>query len=195
MNKQNAASFSENFAIFQLRHAHVRKDTRLSPAFPYWKRRKAGRGLGTRLGCLNCPEIFNMQIWAGRLNQKCTHPSCIQCQNTSPHDAVFATVSVEEVQRYAGKGQLWHGITPAGLCTQLHLWANKNSSIFNYHSFMKERLGQSTLQVYPKWGVGAFSSVSTFNHEGAPMSCLQRLDALEASNWRSSNKQRNHQWL
>ena len=27
---------------------HMRKDT-LPPAFPYWKRRKAGRGLGTRL--------------------------------------------------------------------------------------------------------------------------------------------------
>ena len=28
---------------------HVRKDTRPSPALPYCKRRKAGRGLGTRL--------------------------------------------------------------------------------------------------------------------------------------------------
>jgi len=28
---------------------HVRKDTRPSPALPYWKRWKAGRGLGTRL--------------------------------------------------------------------------------------------------------------------------------------------------
>ena len=39
----------QNFAIFRLRHAHMRKDTRLSTAFPYCKRRKAGRGLGTRL--------------------------------------------------------------------------------------------------------------------------------------------------
>ena len=39
----------QNCAIFRLRHAHVRKDTRLSTAFPYCKRRKAGRGLGTRL--------------------------------------------------------------------------------------------------------------------------------------------------
>ena len=37
------------FAIFRLRHAHMRKDTRFSilHAFPYCKRRKAGRGLGT----------------------------------------------------------------------------------------------------------------------------------------------------
>ena len=28
---------------------HVRKDIRPSPAFPYWKRRKAERGMGTRL--------------------------------------------------------------------------------------------------------------------------------------------------
>ena len=46
----------QNFAIFRLRHAHVRKDTRLSTAFPYWKRRKAGRGLGTRL-----PQIIVCQ--------------------------------------------------------------------------------------------------------------------------------------
>ena len=39
----------QNFAIFRLRHTHVRKDTRLSTAFPYCKRRKAGQGLGTRL--------------------------------------------------------------------------------------------------------------------------------------------------
>ena len=32
-----------------LRHAHVTKNTRLSPALPYCKRQKAGRGLGTRL--------------------------------------------------------------------------------------------------------------------------------------------------
>ena len=29
---------------------HVINYSRPSPAFPYWKRRKAGRGLGTRLG-------------------------------------------------------------------------------------------------------------------------------------------------
>ena len=29
---------------------HMREDTRPSPTLPYWKRRKAGRGLGTRLG-------------------------------------------------------------------------------------------------------------------------------------------------
>ena len=43
------------FSLFwaQCAHAqsnpHVRKDTRPSPALPYCKRRKAGRGLGTRL--------------------------------------------------------------------------------------------------------------------------------------------------
>ena len=39
----------QNFTIFRLRHAHVRKDTRLSTAFPYCKRRKAGRDLGILL--------------------------------------------------------------------------------------------------------------------------------------------------
>ena len=32
---------------------HVRKDTRPSPVSPYWKWRKAGRGLGMRLGHTN----------------------------------------------------------------------------------------------------------------------------------------------
>ena len=33
----------------------------------------------------------------------------------------------------------------------------------------------------PKRGVGILSTVSAFNYERAPMSCLQRLDALEAN--------------
>ena len=50
----------QNFAIFRLRHTHVRKDTRLSTAFPYCKRQKAGRGLGTRLdeGMLRQKDII-----------------------------------------------------------------------------------------------------------------------------------------
>ena len=35
-------------------------------------------------------------------------------------------------------------------------------------------------------------SVSAFNHERAPMSCLQQLDAFEANN---CNVQRNHERL
>ena len=48
----------QNFAIFRLCHAHVRKDTRLSTAFPYCKRRKAGRGLGTRLRNMLSTTLF-----------------------------------------------------------------------------------------------------------------------------------------
>ena len=33
------------------------------------------------------------------------------------------------------------------------------------------------------FGVSADSNVSAFNYERAPMSCLQRLDALEGNNW------------
>ena len=35
----------------------------------------------------------------------------------------------------------------------------------------------------PTRTVGALSSVSAFNHERVPMSCLQQLDAPEANNW------------
>ena len=45
-----------------------------------------------------------------------------------------------------------------------------------------------------KEGVGTLSTVSAFNHERAPMSCLQRLKALEANNCTQNNIQRNCQW-
>ena len=35
----------------------------------------------------------------------------------------------------------------------------------------------------PKKGVGALLSGSAFNHERAPMSCLQQLDALVENKW------------
>ena len=37
--------------------------------------------------------------------------------------------------------------------------------------------------------------VAAFNHERAPMSCLQRLDALKANHWTNINMQWNHQRL
>ena len=43
-----------------------------------------------------------------------------------------------------------------------------------------------------KEGGGHSSTVSAFNHERAPTSCLQRLEALKANNWTQSNVQRNH---
>ena len=38
-------------------------------------------------------------------------------------------------------------------------------------------------------GMGTLSSVFTFYHERAPISCLQRLDALTANNWTNSSVQ------
>ena len=41
-----------------------------------------------------------------------------------------------------------------------------------------------------KEGVGTgLSSVSSFNHERAPMSCLQLLSVIEANNWTNNNVQ------
>ena len=47
----------------------------------------------------------------------------------------------------------------------------------------------------PKRGVGALSTVPAFNHERAPTSCLQQLEALKANDWTQNNVQRNHQRL
>ena len=51
------------------------------------------------------------------------------------------------------------------------------------------------LTCLPKRGVGTLSTVSTFDHERAPMSCLQRLEALKANNWTQNNVQQNYQHL
>ena len=64
-----------------------------------------------------------------------------------------------------------------------------------YHSLMKKGPWAEHLASLPKRGVGALSTVSAFNHERAPMSCLQRLKALEANNWTQNNIQHNHQQL
>ena len=121
------------------------------------------------IGCLNCSQIFNMQTWAGRLDKKCMHLSYIQCQNASPHDAVYATVSVWEVQRYPAKWQLWHGMTLIdcvhnSICRQTRICLCSITVVLR-----KSILGRVP---YKSAKEGAFSSVSTFNHVGAPMSCL-----------------------
>ena len=64
-----------------------------------------------------------------------------------------------------------------------------------YRSLAKKGPWAEHLTSLPKSGVGTLSGVSALNHERAPMSCLQRLDALEANNWTNSNVQRNHQRL
>ena len=64
-----------------------------------------------------------------------------------------------------------------------------------YRSLSKRGPWAEYLTSLPKRGVGVLSTLSAFNHERAPMSCLQRLKALEANNWTQNNVQWNHQWL
>ena len=47
-----------------------------------------------------------------------------------------------------------------------------------YPSLTKECTWVEHLTSLPKMGVGALSSVSAFNHERVPMSCLQRLNVF-----------------
>ena len=58
-----------------------------------------------------------------------------------------------------------------------------------YHSLAKKGPWAEHLASLPKWGVGTLSTVSTFNHERAPTSCLQQLEPTQ------NNVQRNHQRL
>ena len=53
--------------------------------------------------------------------------------------------------------------------------------------------GQSTLTSLPNRGLGTLSSVYPFNHERAPISHLQWLNALKANNWTNNNVWWNHQ--
>ena len=64
-----------------------------------------------------------------------------------------------------------------------------------YRSLAKERPWAEHLTSPSKRGVGVLLNVSAFNHERAPMSCLQRLDALEANNYTNNNVQWSHQRL
>lgn len=58
------------------------------------------------------------------------------------------------------------------------------SSLFQYRSLAKECPWAEHLISLLKRGVGALSSVSTFNnYERVPMSCLQQIDALKENNW------------
>ena len=77
-------------------------------------------------------------------------------------------------------------------CT-LDSWPHKYNYL--YHSLVKKGPWAEHLTSLPKRGVGTLSTVSAFNHERVPTSCLQWLEALEANNWMQNNVQRNHQGL
>ena len=62
-------------------------------------------------------------------------------------------------------------------------------------SLTKEHPWAEFLTNLPRRGVGTLPSVSEFNHERVPMSCLQWLDALKVNIWTSNNVQRSHQQL
>ena len=64
-----------------------------------------------------------------------------------------------------------------------------------YRSLAKKGPWTEHLTSLPKRGVGVLLTVSAFNHERAPTSCLQRLEALEANKCTQNNLQRNHQRL
>ena len=64
-----------------------------------------------------------------------------------------------------------------------------------YCSLAKRGPQVEHLTSLPKREVGALSTVSAFNHERVPTSCLQRLKALKVNNWTQNNVQRNHQQL
>ena len=91
----------------------------------------------------------------------------------------------------------WHSrnVQPEGSQSLLYVtrWLLR---LFMYHSLTKERPWVEHLKSLSKRGMGTLLSVFTFNHERVPMSCLQRLDALEANNWTNNNSvQRSHQRL
>ena len=50
-----------------------------------------------------------------------------------------------------------------------------------YRSLAKKGPWAEHLTSLPRRGMGALSTVSAFNHERVPTTCLQRLEALEAN--------------
>ena len=67
------------------------------------------------------------------------------------------------------------------------------SSYRKYRSLPKKGPWVEHLTSLQKRRVGALSTVSAFNHERAPTSSLQQLEALEANNWTQNKVQQNHQ--
>ena len=66
---------------------------------------------------------------------------------------------------------------PLRLLQDLKICARIDKKILTYYcSLAKEHPWVENLTSVPKREMGTLSSVSTFNHERAPMSCLQRLD-------------------
>ena len=61
---------------------HVRKDTRPSPAFPHCKRRKAGRGLETRLYS-PCADILALLIQSIKIHVLSENPCFTQLEENS----------------------------------------------------------------------------------------------------------------
>ena len=61
---------------------HVRKDTRPSPAFPYCKRRKAGRGLEMRLYS-RCADILALLIQSIKIHVLSENPCFTQLEENS----------------------------------------------------------------------------------------------------------------
>ena len=66
------AYLAKFFAYMYIHHAHVRKETRPSPAYLSCKRRKAGRGLGTRLSDPLVMEMSCMSVeqFTGHKNRR-----------------------------------------------------------------------------------------------------------------------------
>ena len=87
-------------------------------------------------------------------------------------------------------------VTNATLCASMcvHVWnmhthkyqyslvkAISGQNVGIYRSLPKKGPWAEHLTSLPKRGVGALSTVSAFNHERVPTSCLQLLKALEAN--------------
>ena len=105
---------------------HVRKDTRPSPALPNCKRRKAGRGLGTRLSCPYCSSIHCTMGKNGRTGLYpvlTVHPSTVQWEGM---DGLGYTLSLLFIHPLYNGREWTDWVIPCPYCSSIHCTMGEN---------------------------------------------------------------------
>ena len=136
-------------------------------------------------------EQLNSKFFSQGFNKTIPHTHMCRCTNRGLYSS-YLTVDVINIDIFAERARKKEKIP--GSSWYLNLRHLVEEQYLYYRSLTKKRLWAEHLTSFSKRGVGALPSVSAFNHERAPMSCLRRLDVLKPNNWTNNNVQRNNQW-
>ena len=115
---------------------HVRKDIRPSPALPNCKRRKAGRGLGTRLSCPYCSSIHCTMGGNGRTGLYpvlTVHPSTVLWEGMDGLGYTLFLLFIHPLY-YGREWMDW--VIPCSYCSSIHCTMGENGRTGLYLLFI-----------------------------------------------------------